>query len=85
MRRGFEEKLRPLGIVDPIVKVAAAGRFRFLDARFPAAILGDSGRPHFLVSDGSLQVMECGACSFNAISTLDLALKVSMQIVLSSQ
>ena len=85
MRRCLEEEFRALGVVNPIVKVAASGRFRFLDARFPAAIVGDSGCPHFLVSDGSSQVLECGACSFNPISILDLALEVAMQIVSSSQ
>jgi len=85
MRRGFEEKLRPASVIDPIVKVAASRRLRLLDARFPATIVGDSGGPHFLIADGSLQVLECGTRCFTTISSLDLAQQVPMQIVSRSQ
>jgi len=81
MRSGFEEKLRPLGIIDPIVKVAASRRLRLLDARFPAAIVGNSGGPYFLIADGNLQVLECVTRCLATISSLDLAQQVPVRIV----
>ncbi len=51
LRGGLEENFRTWGIVDAIVKGAAAGVLGFIDAGVAAAQVGDACGPYFLVAD----------------------------------
>ena len=55
MRRGLEEDLGAVGVIDAVVERAAAGDLRLLHARVAAAQIRDARGPDFLVLDGREQ------------------------------
>jgi hypothetical protein len=59
-RRGLEEELGPLGLVDTGVEVATAGRLRLVDARVAAPVVRDAGRPHLLAFHGRQEIVVVG-------------------------